>query len=101
MVAKIYRPARTAMQSGQGKSKVWLLEYEPEAPKSIDPLMGYTSSSDMNAQLRLKFDSKEEAIAYATRKGIAFQLFEPAERVIKPTSYSDNFSFSRTAPWTH
>jgi hypothetical protein len=71
MVARIYRPAKTAMQSGQARTKEWLLEYEPSAPRQVEPLMGWTSSTDMNSQVRLEFDSKEEAISYAERNGIA------------------------------
>ncbi len=100
-VAKIYRPARTAMQSGQGKTKFWLLEYEPASKRQIDRLTGTISSDDMAAQIRLKFPSKDEAVAYAQRKGLMYHVSEPAERVAKSLSYSDNFSFKRTTPWTH
>ncbi len=72
MTAKIYRPARNAMQSGKGKAELWLLEYEPELPQTAEPLMGWTSSADMKQQLRLIFESKEQAIAYAERNGIAY-----------------------------
>ena len=64
MTARIYLPARNAMQAGQAKDK-WILEYEPESPRQTEPLMGWTSSSDMRSQVNLRFDSKEEAIAYA------------------------------------
>jgi len=101
MVAKIYRPARTAMQSGRGKTKRWLLEYEPAEPRTIEPLMGWTSSSDMKSQIRLEFDSREEAVAYAERYGIAYEVFEPHERERKRISYSDNFRADRLQPWTH
>ena len=76
MTARIYQPARSAMQSVQGKDE-WLLEYEPEKPREIEPLMGWTSSSDMRSQVKLKFDTKEEAIAYAERNGIAYRVEEP------------------------
>ena len=72
MTAKIYRPARNAMQSGKGKSDLWLLEYEPELRQTADPLMGWTSSADMKQQLRLTFETKEQAIDYAVRNGIAY-----------------------------
>jgi hypothetical protein len=100
MTAKIYRPSRTAMQSGEGNDK-WLLEYEPEAPRQIEPLMGWTSSTDMKSQIRLSFDSKEEAIAYAQREGIAYRVEEPKPTTRKTTSYSDNFKPNRATPWTH
>jgi hypothetical protein len=99
-MAKIYRPARTAMQSGQAKDK-WLLEYEPEAAPQIEPLMGWTSSVDMKAQIKLRFDTQDEAIAYARRKGIPFRLEEPKPAGRKLISYADNFRTSRAVPWSH
>jgi ETC complex I subunit conserved region len=101
MTARIYKPARTAMQAGTGKTKEWVLDYEPEEPRAVEPLMGWTSSGDMKQQLRLQFDTKEEAIAYCERNGIAYQLFEtpPAKRL--RISYSDNFAYTRRTPWTH
>jgi hypothetical protein len=101
MTARIYRPARTAMQSGTAKTERWLLEYEPEVPRQIEPLMGWTSSSDMKSQLKLWFDSEDEAVAYATRNGIAYRVEQPHEPKRRSISYSDNFKFSRVAPWTH
>ena len=100
MTARIFQPARSAMQSGEAKDN-WLLEYEPEKPCEIEPLMGWTSSSDMRSQVKLKFDSKEEAIAYAERSGIAYLVFEPHEPTMKVVSYSDNFKVSRVGQWTH
>jgi hypothetical protein len=100
MTAKIYRPARTAMQSGEANEK-WLLEYEPEAPRQIEPLMGWTSSSDMRSQVKLRFDSKEEAISYAQREGIAYRVEEPNPATRKTIAYSDNFRSNRLVPWTH
>jgi hypothetical protein len=99
--ARIYKPARNAMQSGQGKSDRWLLEYDAEAARSFDPLMGYTSSTDMKSQIKLWFDSKEDAIAYAAKNGIACRVEEPAEATRKAVSYSDNFKFNRVGQWTH
>jgi hypothetical protein len=101
MVARISRPAKTAMQSGQAKTRRWLLEYEPEVARTADPLMGWTSSSDMKAQIRLFFATKEEAVAYCERKGLEFRLIEPKERTAKTVSYSDNFKFGRIGTWTH
>ena len=100
MTAKIYRPSRTAMQSGDAKDK-WLLEYEPETPPQIEPLMGWTSSTDMKSQIKLRFDTKEEAIAYAQRNGVAFRVEEPKEAARKLISYSDNFRTTRAVPWSH
>ena len=71
---------KTAMSSGQANAQRWVLEFEPERPKAIEPLMGYTSSDDMRSQVRLEFDTKEEAIAYAERNGIPYQVSEPKDR---------------------
>lgn len=101
MVARIYKPARTAMQSGPARTKDWLLEYEIESPREIDPLMGWTSSRDMKQQLRLSFETKEEAVAYAERNGIPFRVMEPKARKAVRKSYSDNFRFGRIGSWTH
>ena len=73
MVARIYKPSRNAMQSGVGKTRFWVFEYEPEHARMVEPLMGYTSSADMRSQIRLKFETKEEAVAYAQKRGIPFQ----------------------------
>ena len=101
MVAKIYCPAKIAMQSGQGKSDTWVIEFERTAPRTIDPLMGYTSSTNMMSQVRLKFGTKEEAIAYADRNGLAYRISEPRQRKRRPVAYSDNFAYSRRQSWTH
>ena len=101
MVARIYKPARTAMQSGTAKTKDWVLDYEPEAPPEVEPLMGWTSSADMKQELRLRFHTKEEAIAYCERHGIPFQLSEPKKPVRRGIAYADNFAYGRRSPWTH
>jgi hypothetical protein len=101
MTARIYKPARTAMQSGTAKTKEWVLDYEPEQRRVIDPLMGWTSSGDMKQQLRLQFDTKEEAIAYCERNGIAYEVFETPPQKRARISYSDNFAYTRRGAWTH
>ena len=101
MTAKIYRPAKTAMQSGKAKTNLWLLEYEQEAPRVIDSVTGYTGSGDMQQQLKLSFESRELAEAYCQRKGIDYRVIEPKDATRKSLSYTDNFRFSRTQPWTH
>ncbi len=101
MSAKIFSPAKTAMQSGKAKTGRWVLEFDQETPRKIDPLMGYTSSRDMKSQIRLTFDSREEAIAYAEKNSIAFRVEEPKESKRRQISYSDNFKFDRKTPWTH
>ena len=101
MTARIYRPSRTATQSGSAKARFWVLEFEPAAPRQIDPLMGWTSSGDMTSQVRLNFATKEEAIAYAGKAGLSYRVedLEPAPRKIQ--SYSDNFKSTRLGQWTH
>ena len=101
MTARIYQPAKTAMQSGEARTKDWVLEFEPGARKETDPLMGWTSSSDTQAQVRLEFESKDEAIAYATRTGVAYVVVEPKPRRPIKKSYADNFRFGRIGSWTH
>ena len=102
MPVRIYKPARNAMQSGKAKYDHWFLEFEASAPRTVDPLMGWTSSGDTRQQLKLTFATKEEAIAYCEREGLAFTVIPeaPAGRPIKK-SYSDNFKFGRTVNWTH
>jgi hypothetical protein len=101
MTARIYIPARTAMQSGTAKTKEWILDYEPEQPRAVEPLMGWTSSGDMKQQLRLRFDTKEEAIAYCERNGIAYKVFESTPLKRARIAYSDNFAATRRGSWTH
>ena len=101
MAARIYKPAKTAMQSGTAKTKDWVLDYEPEQPREVEPLMGWTSSGDMKGQLRLRFDTKEEAVAYAERHGIPYQVFEAKAAARRGLSYADNFAFNRRGAWTH
>ena len=101
MRARIYRPAKNAMQSGKARTKAWVLEFEPETAKRPDPLMGWTSSNDMRQQVQIEFETKEEAIAYADKNAISYQLFEPHSPAIRPKSYADNFRFDRKVPWSH
>ncbi len=101
MTARIYKPARTAMQSGQANTKDWMLDFEPEEPRTIDPLMGWTSSTDMKQEVQLSFDTKEEAIAYCERNGIAYEVFETKPPTRQRISYSDNFAYPRREAWTH
>ncbi|MDZ4368954.1 MAG: ETC complex I subunit [Afipia sp.] len=99
--ARIYKPSKTAMQSGRAKTKKWVLDFEPANARQVEPLMGWTSSGDMNSQVLLRFDSKEEAVSYAERLGLDYQVFEPqaSRRSIK--AYADNFKYGRQGLWTH
>jgi len=101
MPAKIYRPAKTAMQSGKAKTNLWVLEFDQESPRKIDPIMGYTSSADTRQQLKLIFDTQELAEAYAQREGIEYRVIAPKDANRQILSYTDNFRFSRIQPWTH
>ena len=101
MQVRIYQPPKTAMQSGRANAERWLLEFEPESARRVEPLMGWTSSADTKSQLRLWFDSKEEAVAYAQRKGLMYTLDEPRERRMQPKAYADNFRYDRRGRWTH
>ncbi|MBO9400225.1 ETC complex I subunit [Shimia sp. R9_3] len=103
MIARIYQPARTAMSSGTAKTHQWVLEYGPSEAKDIDPLMGWTGSGDTQSQVRLKFDSKDAALAYARDRGIDAQVVEPQKRKpnIRAGGYGENFATNRRGPWTH
>jgi hypothetical protein len=101
MLARIFRPAKTAMQSGKAKTHLWVLEFVPAAARQSDPLMGWTVTGDMNGQVRLNFETREEAVQYAQTHGIPFEILpEKAPRKIVK-AYADNFAFNRKQPWTH
>ncbi len=101
MAARIYKPARNAMSSGQARTREWVLEFESEVPRRIEPLMGYTTTAETQTQVRLSFPTKEDAIAYAERHKIPYMTFQPNERKRRAISYSDNFRRDRVQPWTH
>jgi hypothetical protein len=101
MTARIYKPSKTAMQSGVANTKAWVVDFDLEEPRQVEPLMGWTSSGDMRQQLRLRFETADEAIAYCERHGVAYQLFEAKPITRRTMSYSDNFSFKRRDAWTH
>ena len=103
MRARIYQPARTAMSSGTAKTNHWVLEYAPQSAREVDPLMGWTSSSDTQSQVKLTFDTKEAALAYAEAHGIDAIVREPKKRKanIRPMGYGENFATNRRGAWTH
>ncbi|SFA88138.1 NADH dehydrogenase [Poseidonocella pacifica] len=103
MHARIYQPSRNAMQSGMARTRQWILEFAPQEPRDIDPLMGWTSSSDMDSQVRIRFDTKEEALTYAKENGIEVQVMEPKRRKpnVRPMGYGENFATNRRGAWTH
>ena len=100
MLAKIYQPAPSAMTSGRAK-RYWVLEFVGKASSIIDPLIGTKRSTDMRSQLELKFDTLEEAVAYAKANDIPHQVLQSQKMKRIPRSYADNFAFDRKLPWTH
>ena len=103
MHARIYQPSKSAMTSGTGNSRDWVLEYAPTEARKIDPLMGWTGSGDMNRQVCLRFDTQEAAVEYAERHGIAY-LVEAAHKRrpnVRPRGYGGNFAHDRRGAWTH
>jgi len=99
--ARIFRPSKTAMQSGWAGTREWVLEFAPSEPQRPDPLMGWIGGGDTRAQVRLQFDTREEAIAYAEKAGIPYEVESPPPRKFEPKSYADNFRFNRRENWTH
>lgn len=98
--AKIYRPAKTAMQSGKAKTQQWLLEYERPSPATPDALMGWNTMNSTITQVKLFFKTQEEAVAYATAKGIPFTVIEPKSATVSPKAYAENFSVNRRQAWS-
>ena len=101
MTARIYKPSKTAMQSGFANTKDWVLDFDLAEPRQVEPLMGWTSSGDMRQQLHLRFATKEEAVAYCERHGIAYRAIEAKPTKRRSMSYADNFAFKRRGAWTH
>ncbi len=103
MRARIYKPAKTAMSSGMAKTHKWILEYAPSTARAVDPLMGWTSSDDMQSQVQLHFETKDAAIEYARENAIDAEVQEPKTRRpnIRPGGYGENFATSRRGAWTH
>ncbi len=103
MKARIYKPARNAMTSGAANTRDWVLEFVPEITRDIDPLMGWTSSSETQPQVRLCFDSLDAARDYAERRGIDVIVTRPQSRRanVRPGGYGDNFATGRRGAWTH
>lgn len=103
MRARIYQPAKNAMQSGTAKTKGWILEFSPDSARRIDPLMGWTSSSDTQAQVKLRFDTQAAAEDYAKARGIDYVVLQPKLRKpnVRPMGYGENFATSRRTVWTH
>ena len=103
MRARIYQPAKTAMSSGAAKTKHWVLEFAPASARSVDPLMGWTSSSDTQSQVHLTFETREAAEEYAREQGLDAVVQAPNNRKanIRPGGYGENFATDRRGAWTH
>lgn len=103
MRARIYQPTKTAMQSGTAKTREWILEFAPASAREVDPLMGWTSSDDTQAQVKLRFDSQEAAETYARDNAIAYDVQLPRARkpLIRARGYGENFATDRKGAWTH
>jgi hypothetical protein len=94
---RIFRPAKTAMQSGLRNTKRWLLEFEPTDSIATDSLMGWSGSHDTDRQLRVWFEARDEAIAFADKKGLTYRVIDPQAKAIRPKAYADNFSFKKVS----
>ena len=94
---RIYRPSKTATQSGLGNTRRWVLEYEPRAARSIDQLMGWTSSRDTTQQVSLTFASCEQAVAFAKNNGMTFRVDEPRSQRPRSKSYAENFRYDKVS----
>ena len=101
MTIKIYKPSKTAMQSGLGKTKKWLAEYISDIDSAKDSLMGWNSSLDTQSQIKIFFETKKQAIAWAKNSNYQFYVEESKIKKIKPKSYASNFDINRKEPWTH
>jgi ETC complex I subunit conserved region len=99
--ARIFVPPRSTMTSGKGKTQGWVLEFAPAERQQPDPLMGWVGSGDTDNQVRLHFDTRDEAVAYADANGLAYEVEEPPSKAFRPKSYADNFRFGRAENWTH
>ncbi|HEU5047803.1 MAG TPA: ETC complex I subunit [Rickettsiales bacterium] len=98
MKARIYQPSRNAMQSGEARTHKWRLDFLPDAPLFVEPLMGWTGMTDTVQEVKLFFPTKEEAIAYAQKNNIEFEVVEKKnEKTIKPKSYSANFAYNKVS----
>ena len=101
MRARIYQPPKNAMQSGRAGTHRWVLDFEPAAPRQADPLMGWIGSADTQTQVRLDFATREEAVAYAEKNAITYEIERPVEHRPSPKAYADNFRYGRREMWTH
>ena len=103
MLARIYQPARNAMQSGMAKTRQWIMEFEQATPRELEPLMGWTATDDMTSEVRIRFDSEQAAVEFAKTHNIPYQVARTHKRKpnIRPGGYGENFAANRKTVWTH
>ena len=94
-LARIYRPSKTAMQSGRAHTHKWLLEYEPATRRDPDPLMGWSSAQDTLNEVKMRFPTLDEAVAFAKKHALDYTVIEPHAPTAKVKSYADNFRYDR------
>ena len=98
---RIFQPAKNAMQSGRANTQAWVVEFEPNDAVKPSPLMGWPGSADTRQQVRLSFDSRDDAIGYAKKHGLDYEVQPSGDRSVRTKAYSDNFRASRKGNWTH
>ncbi len=98
---RIFQPAKNVMQSGRANTRSWIVEFEPSAAVKPNPLMGWPGSADTRQQVRLSFDSRDDAIDYAKKHGFDYEVLPPRDRSVRTQAYSDNFRAGRQSNWTH
>ena len=98
---RIFQPAKNVMQSGRANTRSWIVEFEPSAAVKPNPLMGWPGSADTRPQVRLSFDSRDDAIGYAKKHGFDYEVLPPRDRSVRAQAYSDNFRAGRQSNWTH
>jgi hypothetical protein len=94
-LARIYQPVKTAMQSGRAKTQHWVIDYELPTRRQPDPLMGWSSAGDTLNQVHLRFETLEEAVAFAQKSGFDYTVIQTHQRRFRPKSYAENFRYDR------
>ena len=103
MLARIFKPSKGPTQSGPANKSMWMLEFDIENSKKIDPLMGWTGSKDTRGQIQIRFNTEQSAINFAKDNNIPFVVQKPNVRrhIVRENGYGENFKFGKKTPWTH
>ncbi len=101
MKVRIYQQPRAATQAGTARTHDWVLQFAPVCRQILDPLMGWIGHGDTSAQVSLRFDTREDAVAYAERNDMTYEIELSRARIFRPKAYADNFKFGRSENWTH